>query len=481
MEKRKTLLLIFLFTLLFRLFFAFQTENFDYDAYFDIRQINEISDSGTPVYTDELSYGGRTLIFAPFFYYAMAFFDLFIPFALKTMPNIFASCLVFIVYLISKKLTHNEDLSLVAAFVSGFIPVFVLKTINSVSVYSLAIPLIFLMLYFIMEHRKYVTWFIISAFIISLTHQISFLLVIGLLIYLILVKLEHLEQSKAELELIIFTIFLVLWIMFLLFKNAFLTHGLSVIWQNLPNEIVSLYFGQTNIIIATISIGLLPLIGGIYVIYKYLFREKNKNIYLLISFALAITPLLWMKLIQLEIGLAFLGVVFVLLFSKYLELFVEYFQKTKVGYIKLGFILFAVLFFITSIIPTYYFVSQNVAISDSEINALTWIEENTALNATVIGSLNQGHAISAIAERRNVIDSNFLLIKNPTQRLEDVDTIYTTNYETEAVELLNKYDINYILTNGEKIPYVKDKKCFDLVFDEETKVYESKCALEIIK
>ena len=254
------------------------------------------------------------------------------------------------------------------------------------------------------EKKKFVTLFMISAFLISTIHPISFLLVMGLLIYLLLVKLENLKQSKAELELILFTIFLIIWIQFLIFKDAFLTHGLSIIWQNLPQEALSLYFGQVNIITALLSIGLLPMIGGIYATYKYLFREKNKNIYLLISFALAITPLLWLKLIQLTTGLAFLGVVFVLLFAKYSELFMNYFKKTRVSYLIPAFIIFIILFFISSIIPSYYFTQQAIegAPSDAEIEALQWLNKNSETNATILATLYQGHLVTAVAERKNI-------------------------------------------------------------------------------
>ena len=75
----------------FRLFFAFSTETFDYDAYLGIRQINEILETNSPVFNDPLSYGGRTLLFSPLFYYLMAFFSIIVPYALKIIPNIFLS------------------------------------------------------------------------------------------------------------------------------------------------------------------------------------------------------------------------------------------------------------------------------------------------------------------------------------------------------------------------------------------------------
>jgi 4-amino-4-deoxy-L-arabinose transferase-like glycosyltransferase len=494
MERhKKILVLIFLIALAFRLYFAFQTPNFNYDAYYDIRQINEVSETGKPIFNDELSYGGRTLIFSPLFYYIMAFFNLIIPYSFKIIPNIFASCLVFVVFLIARKLTKDVNISLLTAFISAFIPIFIFRTINNVSVYSLVFPLIFLMLYLIMniEKRQLILWFIFIAFLVSLIHPISFLLVIGLLFYTLIMRLENLKENKAELELILLTIFLVIWVQFLIFKNAFLTHGLSIIWSNLPQELRHLDFGKVNIVQAILYIGLIPITGGIYTIYKYLFKDKNREIYLLTSFAIAISILLWFKLIQLTNGLAFLGIIAVLLTAKYLEETVEFIKKTKVSRLTPFFIIFIVLIFITSIVPSYYFIKQAIedSPSDAEITALKWIDENTPINSTVVGTLKEGSIINAIAKRKNVVDNNFLLIQNPSQRLKDVERIYLTQYETEATDLLNKYSVDYILFsenakkeyNIQQIKYTEHEKCFELIYNKDIKIFSSKCELEKIK
>lgn len=491
MNRNKVILvLIFIIALSFRLYFAFQTSNFDYDAYFSIRQINEIQETGKPIYADPLSYGGRTLVFLPFFYYIMAFLEPLIPFALKIIPNIFAASLVFLVYLISKQMTKNAKISLITAFASSFIPIFIQKTVNSISVYSLAIPLIFLILYLIMSGSKRLLLFIALCFLISITHPISFLMILGLLIYLILVRLENINQEKSEFEMLLFTIFFILWLEFLVFKNPFLTHGTSVIWQNLPPEVLALYFGQANIIQAAFFIGIIPLFAGIYIIYRYLFKEKDKNIYLLMSFALAAAFLLLFRLIPLATGMAFLGIVSILLFAKYQEIFTIYAKKSKLPHLNLIILFFFIIFFITSIIPSYYFTEQQTLStpSDNEIKALEWLKENSDANATILGTVEQGYLITAIAERKNVFDSDFLLIHNPEQIVQDVRRIYSTQSQTEAINLLNQYKIDYILLtdnaketyNINELEYSENEECFVLVYNKKTKIYESKCRLERI-
>ena len=110
-KTTKVLIILFIISVAFRLYFAFQTNNFTYDAYFDFRQIQSIASSGSPIFQDPLSFGGRFFLFSPIFHYILAFFQLIFKtqLILKIIPNIFASSLVFIVYAISKKLTNNTN------------------------------------------------------------------------------------------------------------------------------------------------------------------------------------------------------------------------------------------------------------------------------------------------------------------------------------------------------------------------------------
>lgn len=491
------MILIFFLALAFRLFFTFQSPIFDYDAYFNVRQVEQIVKTGLPLMTDSLSYGGRTTIFMPSFHYILAFFSFILTkgIALKFLPNLFASSIVIVVYLIAKKITKKENISLITAFVSSFIPIYITETMNSISVYSLTLPLIFLAVYFLMdlENKKspYLKYLIILIFVLPFIHASVFILTFGLIIYLILMRLEHLKEHKAELELIIFSVFLTFWIEFLIFKNAFLVHGPSIIWQNIPNTILSSYFIPANFIEAIFKIGLIPLIGGVYAIYRFLFREKNKPIYLLISFAIASTILFWFKLIQPSIALAILGIVLTILFAKYYQISLSYIKKTRLANHKeLLFALLVLIFIFTSILPAVYFSIERVnsAPSSEEIDALLWLKANSSKKATILAPLSYGYLINTVAERRNVADLNFLFVKVPDKRVDDIETIYTSLYKTEAVSLLNKYSIDYILFspkiaeefNIEKISFIDDKECFELVYDDHVKIYESLCRIEEI-
>ena len=151
-------------------------------------------------------------------------------------------------------------------------------------------------------------------------------------------------------------------------------------------------------------------------------------------------------------------------------------------------VLIFLIFIFNSIIPTISYTTQVIreTPSKNEIDALLWLKNNTDEKDVILASLDEGYLINTIAERKNVIDKNFLLIKDAEQRLEDVREIYTTHYETEAIPLLNKYHIKYIVLSKRSmedynivdLDYRTDEKCFELVYDKEVKIYKSLCKME---
>jgi hypothetical protein len=370
--------------------------------------------------------------------------------------------------------------------------VYFANTINSVSVYSLVIPLVFFIIYcffMIKKDEKYIIYFVLAIFFLTLTHSSAILFIPVFIIYLLLVKFEHLHMRRPEVELIIFSTMLIIWLNFIIYKNAFLLHGQNLIWQNIPPEILGKYFSQLSIMDALYYIGLIPFFLGVVVIYRYTFKKKSRHVYFLMSFALSSLFLLWFKLIQLRTGLIFLGLILVLLFGKYYPELIDFIDKTRISRMKKYIIaLIFVVFLFNSVWPSIVYASETIKNSPSkkEINAFLWLKENTEKDVVVLGSLDDGFIINAVAERKNVLDRNFMLIENAEQRLEDIREIYTTPYETEAIPLLNKYNIKYIIISKNviedygisEIDYSSDEKCFELVYDQEVRIYKSLCRMD---
>ena len=481
------LISIFILTLSVRLYIASSTPYFSTgEAYFQLRQVEHIKSTGFPLYHDALSYGGRTYVFLPLFQYVLAFFSLFMPLAAKIIPNLLASSMVIIAFLITRKLA-NASAALVTALAAGFVPIF-FSTVNTISPYTLAVPLFFLCLYSIMlmPHRMAVPLFLVSFFALVLTSAIVSILALSLLFYLLLIRLEGLEENRKETELIIFTTFFTAWASFLLYKKVFLVNGLYFFFGNMPSALLDRFFAELGIFDILTRIGIVPFLFGLYVIYLYAFREKNRNLYLLIAFALVSFALLWLKMIPVQLGLIFFGTVLVLLFGQGIALLMDFMQKTRFAKaLALILVLVIALLFLTSAWPSISLAKAQQSYTQQEILAFAWLNTNTLKDSVVMSSPEDGFLVSSIGNRTNVMDGNFLNIPSINQRYADLTTLYNTLSLTEAISIMSKYQARYLLLSPQAKKHFSidqlrfvDDECFKLVYDSQTLIYELRCVVQ---
>ncbi len=495
------LIAFFLISIGARLYFTFQTSDIDQfstdNSYFVIRQVQYIVEGKGVLFEDPLSFNGRMYIFSPFFHYLLAGFSLFMPVVLaaKIIPNILASTLVFVTYLLAFEITKNRKVSLFTSFFAAFIPIYFAGTFNSVSLYSLAIPLILLCFYlFLVFGRKdeaLVPLIICLAVLIATTPSVVLFLA-GLVFYYLLTKVDRLQTRHAEVEFILFSLLLFLWFELLIFKNAFLLYGTAVIWQNSPVTYLATRFSQFQILDAVIGIGVVPFLFGMYLIVAYTFRIKKRAAYLLSAMALTTMGLLWLRMIPSLFGLMFLGAVMVVLFSMWLKDALLYFRKTK--FAKLESMLLAliiILFFFSSVVPSIYLANKELANvpSSNVVESLKWMGSHTEGDRAIFATPYYGYMINYFTQRKDVADSNFLLLSNVDQTLNDIERVYTSFYKTDAIPLLNKYDAEYLLItprilrsyNITRPAYLADSDCFPNIYNESgVEIYRVACVMEAV-
>ena len=490
MEKKQVmwfLVLIFLISLGTRLYFAFQTPFFDSDqSYFNLRQIQTIMETGFPAYDDGLSFGGRYLIFLPLFHYILAAFSLIFSLDLvaKILPNLFASSIIFIVYLIVQQVTKNKEIALLCSFVSAFIPIYFLNTMNTVTVNSLSIPLSFLILYLFprLKEGKLLYLFIIVFILSLLSSAITIIVVLSLVVYYFLTKIEKVNLEREEIEITVFSLLLMLWFYFLVFKRALLVHGLEFIWQNIPTEILSRYFYQISIPQAIYHVGLLPILGAVFVAYVFLFKSKSKQIYLYLSFTITVLILLWIKLLKFDTGLLYLSIGCVILFGIACKQILNYFEKTHLqGYKKPVLVGIFFLVLLTLTFPTLFLASNQEKI-ELDLGALGFLEA-VERDITVMASPMDGHIVTYYTGKETIVDSNFLLIPDIEERVTDVRTLFVGQSKVIATKIMEKYDAEYIyLSPGALETYEIDdlpyggEECFPLVYNSQVKIYEKRCS-----
>ncbi|MEK6907057.1 MAG: hypothetical protein AABW45_00875 [Nanoarchaeota archaeon] len=481
LKNNTILIIILLLTLAFRLYFTFSTQSFSSDeSYYHSRLINHIIENKLPMFYDKLSYGGHEIFYfyPQLFHVLLALFS-FIPLYLKIIPALMASSIVVIIYLIAKKITNDNTSSLLTAFLAAFIPIEIRDSVNQISIYSFVIPIILILYLCLMnlENKKYFNLFLILSFLLPFIHASSFLFIFSLIFYLILSNTESLFISKYKKETIIFSFFLILLINFLLYRNLFLQYGFNIIWQNIPDSLFNVYFKNLNILEGIYLISALPIILGSLGIFFGLFREKNDSIILLTAAILATSLLLSLRILNIQTGVLFLGIFLILISSLTISKIYAYLSLTKFSYLKKYVTLFIVLLIIIlSVIPSYLEASS-LKNYDSQIKSFQWIKDNIEEDATILVPLELGNTLTAIAERKNIIDSNFLLSRNAEERFEDVNVVYSGISKIKALEALRKYNSKYIFIDK----YVKDKynitklryldeKCFEEIKNDVYKV-----------
>nr|MBT4247049.1 hypothetical protein [Candidatus Woesearchaeota archaeon] len=396
-KTQKWLLAIFILTLVTRLILAFTVPNLTHDSYFHLRQVEEITHTGTPLFDDPLSYGGRALHYLPFFHYVVAFLNLFFPLSLlaKIVPNLLLSLLPFIVFALSKKISNNETAALFSAFISGFLPI--LFSTNAFNPLSLFLPVAFFALYCFLniDKKGFALYFLLSFFVLTVTSSATFLLIVGFMIYLLLSVIEKKKIKKPELELIIFSVFFYIWIQFVFFKNVLISQGANFIWQNIPSQILTQYFPQISILNALLLVSIIPFIAGIFVVYQSLFQLRNQKAFLFISLVISTTLFSWLKIIEFNLALSFFAITLAILFSLFYTYLVSLLSKTKISEFKKHLALITIILLLpTTVLPSISFAERQNTPLDVEIEAFTWLKENTAKNAKIVGLLEEGNMIS---------------------------------------------------------------------------------------
>jgi len=487
------LILIFLFTLAFRLYFALTTDNLGTDdAYLTYRYSEGLVNNIGDFRYDNLSYGGREVLFNPLYYYILGIFSFLMPLllVLKILPEIFFCLIVLIVYFISYQITRDYMSSLFASLISGFVPFLTKQTINQASVYSLSIPLILFALYSFLKiktDKKYLYFFIISSIILTLIHQSVFILIIALLFYGMLLFSENMEINKLRNEAMMFAIFIIVLIELILFKDAFLKHGMALIWQNIPSSLLGDYYTNIDILSLVYGVGLIPIVLGCMGIYYGVLKSKRRGILLFSGLMLAIILFLLLRLLDFKSGIMLLGTTLPILASLGIKRTYQYIKLTRLSNYSYIFSILLIIFVtVFSIYPSFV-AAKSVkynSITNEEIDALNWIKDNTDKDSVVLAGIEEGHLITAIADRKNVIDQTFLLVDDAFVRLKDVQFIYFTWSEASALDLLSKYDVDYIYLSQrtknfykiDNIIYTSNKVCFEKVKEnEKTEIYKVKC------
>ncbi len=480
---------IILFTLAIRLFIALQTQTFSYDGYAVIRQAEHISTTFPPSYYDALSYGGRQLVFSPFLPSVLALFGAIFPlwWVAKILPNIFAVITSIFVYLILYRLTHHTAVALFSALAAGIFPLFMAATISTLSPHIIALPLLLACIYYYLRVREDAGRLPILLgllVVFPLVHPSALFFIGGILFYWLLCVIYGFTHKNMEKEILLFDTLYTVWVIFLLYKKAFLLHGVGVIWQNIPSAILDTYFEPLSFLSYFAAIGILPIILGTYAVYKCASEKGEQEWYLIMGFVLFFFVLLSFKLVEPAVGLLYMGIFVFILSGRSFCFALEYLDKTKLAEHKRTSVALFVAFFLISL---FAFPKEQNHPSQALLDAIAWVREHSQPEDTILSTVEHGHLIAAVAGRKNVWDSTFLLVPAIEQRANDIMQLFQTASEVTAVKILSKYGVNYIIFSPDArtqyhvndLPYTKNENCFAKAYDKEgVTIYKILCSMK---
>ncbi len=483
MKKWMGLAIVIAIVLGVRLWAAFQTPFFTGDeAYFHLRISEQIQQG--KIGDDELSYGGKPFVGSRLFETILAILAIIFPILLKIMPNVFAALTAIPAYLIAYKLTQKEWIAVFTALMASLVPAYFSSTFNHLTPLAITVPLFYFLIYAWLEnrHKTFLAMLVLFAFL----HSISITLILSIGAYIILSKIERIKLKTEKYELGLFAIFFTLWAQFIIFKKPILTYGLNVIWQNMPKEVLAGFYSNINFLDAFWQMGLVPVTGGMYALYKTAFKNKQKETRMMLAITIVFTLLLWLKLVDVKTGFIFLGITLAILFSQRIFFFEEYITQTRMAKylpVIIGLMLLSALS--TVVYPVYKETENQLksTITQEEANALNWLGNNTAKDAVIIAPPEYGNYITAFAKRKNIIDSQYLMSPRTNERYEDVARLYRTQFETEAVELFDKYSAMYIvIPPGETDLKYAGGKCFNRIQSTNIIVYEKdkNCKVRVV-
>jgi len=481
--------LVILFVLYFcaRLYFTLQTEYFGDDhSYYVLRQVENIQETGRPIVEDSLSYGGRTFVILPFYYYLLALLSL--PFktviSLKIINNLLASLLIIAVYVLCTQIVKNKRIALICSIVAASMPIYINLTLNNINPNSILYPGgLFLIFLFITLDLNRLNYIIPLSIILLLTAPSALIIALGLIFYVVLNYIENRNTEKIELEFVFFLLLFIVWAYLILFKNAFMIHGFNSIWANTPKELMSNYFGDIDLITIIANIGILPITFGTFITYIYLFVKKSKSINLIISIYVISSILLWLKLVPIDVGLSFLGISLVVLFGQFLKDGYIDFKKSKFSHhINLVLVLVFLLLFIIQILPGFGLMKESIgnSYSSNYIEGYKWIN-TLPKNSTILGLPEEGNLITYFGDRKNVIDTEYLLIKDANLRHEDTTNFYNLRFLTGVERTLSKYNAEYFIVSDNLKQYnisqvfFLGEECIKQVYNGTIRVYKSEC------
>lgn len=431
-----------------RLSLAFDVPTLSFDSYLTVRQVESVLDTGTPIYRDALSVTGHHRIGSPFFFYLLAAGVWFTPLWYKLFPNLCMVLALVPVFFLAKKITKSPLVALFAVLLAGTGPLVFAHGLISASSSTLALCILISIIAMLSNPERHLGWFLGGAIILTFLHPLSFLLVLSLLVVLILLRIEGFGINRKVTELFVFTLFLSTWFLAVVYKRAFVTEGVRIIWQNLPPEYFQLSFSAVDGVSLLYGLGVLTFLFGVLGAYHVLFEERVKEAYGVIGASIAVAFALLLRVIPVELGMVVLSTLLAIMAGRGLQICGEYLRMTRTPWIVWPAGMFMIfLFVLTALLPTLSNARDALADAPTATDVIAYssLREELPPNAVLLTSIKEAYFVQYIAGVRTLTDEDFLLVENSEELVSDIDAVYTSRFISPVLTRSEKLGMQYIL------------------------------------
>lgn len=376
---------------------------------------------------DELSFGGRGFAYSygnPVLLNLLNFIPLNI--VLLILPILFGILSLILFYNILKEFGFYYDIRIISSFILLISPPF-LYCFTNFNYFTVPVFLALLGFYLFMGGG---TKFYVLSFFIALL--LSFFGIFNSIVFLLVLFLYCIKNKKINLFLIFFVFNLVLLSLlnYLIISNYGFPERVNLGSLLLRNLIFDLGGGY--------GISLF-LIFFLFFGFTKLWERKYQNSLYYFIFVFFIFLLFF----SLKTMVYFNFFLCILAALGFLKIWTKKWQSNLIRNLTLLFLMLGLLFTCVSFFTEF----SNVGPSDEMIAALSYLSSKE--NDVVLSHYSYGFWINSLAEKKNVVDGYFDYAPNVNERMHDVDHLFNTRSMDVVLEVIEKYDVDYILITKE--------------------------------
>ena len=395
-------------------------------SYFYERIINLIKeDNGIPD-KDNLSYGGREFTYELGSVYVLLFLNKIfeLKLLLNVLPILFGLITILLFYLLLKRLEPESNIIYSSLLLLIISPLFFF-VFSSYSNLTIILPLTLFTIYLFIVKDKFYYLALIFLFILGFFSNKAIIVV---LLFMLIYFIKQKRFKKIYLP------FLVSLLTFYInYFKKIIDYGLGSLKENYLRSLLSdlgSYYGVSIFLIFFLFFGLNPL-----------WKSKYKYIHIYLAFIIIIM----LTIVNREF----------IVYSSFLIIYlaslgISYLVKSRWESETIR-RLTIVLLIIGLLFSSY---TSLISIKNSQPNnelfqALSDLRTQGVMGDVVFSHYKYGIFINSIANKKNYMDSNSGYAPNLKVRYQDMQTLFYTRSADQAKELINKYDIDYILITKE--------------------------------